>query len=179
MATQNYALIDDVFTPFKSAHLKIKVAKSAWEKQGYFQLRKQIFSQEQKLLPNNEKDAEDFRAIAIIALANAWSIGDDIVGAVRIFQSQHEVNTWYGGRLCVNQTYRRHLGIGKALINEAVSLAKDQGCENFLANVQVQNEKYFQQLYWQSIESCDIAGHPHILMKAQMDKYPIMSRDTV
>lgn len=177
MAKQHFALVDDSFSPFKSSHIKVKVAKSEWEKKGYYDLRKTTFSKEQKLLPENEKDASDFRAIPIVALSSSWSIGDEIIGAVRIYQLPDEVNTWYGGRLCVSRAYRGHLGIGKALINEAVSRAIDLGCECFLANVQKQNEKYFHSVHWQTIKPIEIAGRPHVHMMATLDKYPFMARD--
>lgn len=177
MAQCQYALINESFSDFKSEHVRVKVAKSNWEKQGYFELRKRTFSQEQKILPDNEKDAQDFRAIPIVALASSWSIGDEVVGAVRIYQTEEERQTWYGGRLCVARPYRGHLSIGKALINEAVSRAKDLGCREFLANVQQQNENYFQNLHWETVHLIEVAGRPHVHMRAKLDKYPFMPRE--
>jgi len=106
---------------------KHQYAESQWEKQQYFQLRKNTFSREQKILPENETDAKDFAAIPIIALASCWSIGEQVVGAVRIYQEADKQDLWFGGRLCVSRPYRGHKNIGKALINEAVSRAKDLG----------------------------------------------------
>lgn len=171
-----FALIDESFPPFKSEHIKIKVAKSKWERDGYFKLRKQTFSKEQKIFQNQEKDSKDFQAIPIIALASSWSIGEEIIGAVRIFKKNGTINTWYGGRLCVSKPYRRQQNIGKALINEAVSLAKDYGCENFFAEVQKQNEDYFKSLHWLSLDDINIKDRPHVRMKAQLTHYPFMPR---
>lgn len=173
---QRYALVEENFSQFKSAHIKIKVAKSEWERQGYFNLRQNIFSKEQKIFKSQEKDTKDFQAIPIVAIASSWSIGDEIVGAVRIFRKNDSVNTWYGGRLCVAKLYRGQLSIGKSLINEAVSLAKDHGCEQFFAEVQKQNENYFKSLYWESLEYMDIAQRPHVKMQAHLESYPFMSR---
>lgn len=177
MAKCQYALVDDVFKEFRSQHIRVKVADSSWEKQGYFHLRKATFSLEQKILPDNEQDGEDFKAIPIVALASSWSIGDEIAGAVRIYRQEGEPDTWYGGRLCVAKKYRGHMGIGKALINEAVSRAKDLGCTKFLANVQAQNEHYFQSVHWETVKTLEIAGRPHVHMQAQLEFYPFMSRD--
>lgn len=177
MAKLHYALIDDQFSEFKSAHVRVRVAKSKWEKQGYYDLRKRTFALEQKILPEEEKDAQDFRAIPIVALSSSWSIGDAVVGAVRIYELADEPGTWYGGRLCVARKYRGHLSIGKALINEAVSRAIDLGCTKFLANVQKQNETYFKNVHWKTVEEIEVAGRPHVHMEADLPSYPFMPRD--
>lgn len=180
MAKHAFALVDDYFQDFRSHHIRVKVASSAWERQGYFHLRRETFAREQNILPEHDEiDAQDFQAIAIIALASSWSIGDEVVGAVRIYRdlSQSDENTWYGGRLCVSRAYRGHRGIGKALINEAVARAKDLGCQRFLANVQAQNATYFESLHWQSLNTLELAGRPHVHMQAQLKAYPFMPRD--
>ena len=176
-----FALVDDTFEEYRSQHVRVKVADTHWEKHGYFHLRKQTFSREQKLLPDDEKDAHDFRAIPIIAIASSWSISDEVIGAVRIYRDtdEHGNPVWYGGRLCVARTYRGLQSIGKALINEAVSRAKDLGCTRFLANIQPQNEKYFQTVHWTTIGTVEVAGKHHVRMQAQLEKYPFMPRDPV
>lgn len=177
MPKRSYALIDDTFSDFLSHHIRVKVARSSWERQGYFHLRKQTFSREQKILPETETDTKDFRAIPIVALATSWYIGDEIAGAVRIYQHESKPTTWYGGRLCVARRYRGHKRIGKALINEAVSRAIDLGCTEFLATVQPQNETYFQSVHWETIGEIEVAGRPHVHMRAQLEHYPFMERD--
>lgn len=180
MPKHQYALVDDYFQDFRSHHIRVKVADTSWERQGYFSLRKETFAREQNILQEkNEIDSQDFKAIAIIALASSWCIGDEVVGAVRIYQDQQSLNeqTWYGGRLCVCRAYRGHRGIGKALINEAVSRAKDLGCKTFLANVQTQNVAYFQSVHWRTLDYLQVAGKPHVRMQANLDAYPFMPRD--
>ncbi|WP_160062721.1 MSMEG_0567/Sll0786 family nitrogen starvation N-acetyltransferase [Psychromonas sp. L1A2] len=177
MAKAKFAVINDVFPSFRSQHIQVKVATSPWEKQEYFQLRNKTFTQEQTILTGKEKDTKDFEAIPIIALASNWSIGEEIAGAVRIYKISDTDNTWYGGRLCVARTYRGYQNIGKALINEAVSRAKDLGCQTFLATVQPQNEKYFKSVHWKTLGSIEVAGKPHVHMEANLDMYPFMTRD--
>jgi putative N-acetyltransferase (TIGR04045 family) len=178
MAKFNYAFDDQTFQDFRSQHLQVKVANSSWEKQRYFALRKAVFAQEQKILPDNEQDGQDFRAIPIVALASNCGVIDDVVGAVRIYpQDQADgEQLWFGGRLCVARAYRGHQAIGKALINEAVSRAIDLGCTRFLANVQPQNEAYFHSVHWQTLGSIEVAGRTHVRMQAQLDAYPFMPR---
>ena len=179
MPKYNFAWVDDSFKDFRSQHVRVKLAKSDWEKKGYFNLRKDTFSHEQKILSENEKDEKDFRAIPIVAVASSWSIGDAVVGAVRIYEDLDAEGrkVWYGGRLCVARHYRGLQSIGKGLINEAVSRAKDLGCTRFLANVQPQNERYFQSVHWQTLGQKTIAGLPHVHMMAELDSYPFMPRD--
>ncbi|MNV82402.1 hypothetical protein D3C71_1761340 [compost metagenome] len=66
--------------------------------------------------------------------------------------------------------------IGKALVNEAVSRAKELGCEVFRATVQAQNETYFHALCWQTLEQLELLGQPHCLMQADLPSYPLMPR---
>jgi len=177
MAKLHYAFDDQTFSDFRSQHIQVKVADSSWEKQRYFALRKSVFAQEQKILPDNEQDGQDFRAIAIVAMASNWGVTDDVVGAVRIYQVEDDQhNLWFGGRLCVARAYRGHQSIGKALINEAVARAKDLGCTRFLANVQPQNESYFQSVHWQTLGTIEVAGRPHVRMQAELEHYPFMPR---
>jgi putative N-acetyltransferase (TIGR04045 family) len=63
-----------------------------------------------------------------------------------------------GGRLCVDPVYRHQHAIGKALINAAVSTAKNLGCTTFLATVQQQNERYFQKLCWDTVHELNVAN---------------------
>lgn len=181
MPRYQYALVEDSFPSYKSQHLRVKVAHTPWEKTGYFELRKNTFSLEQKILPDNEKDAQDFRAIPIIALAENWGVDDQVVGAVRIYEDLDSDGNkvWFGGRLCVSRDYRGHRSIGKALINEAVSRAIDLGCTRFLANVQPQNEKYFQSVHWHTLGQITVAGKPHVHMQAHLPSYPFMPRDCI
>lgn len=176
MAKLCYAFDEQTFADFRSQHIQVKPASSPWEKQRYFALRKAVFAQEQKILPDNEQDGQDFRAIAIVALASSCGVVDDVVGAVRIYPLEESEAVWFGGRLCVARAYRGHQSIGKALINEAVSRAIDLGCTRFLANVQPQNEAYFQSVHWQTLGAVEVAGRAHVRMQAQLEAYPFMPR---
>lgn len=178
---QRYAFDDQYFYPYRSTDLVVKVVDNLWEKKRYFALRKQVFAQEQKILTTHEQDANDFAAIPIVALSSNCGQRDDVVGAVRIYQTASiergdAENIWYGGRLCVSAAYRGFHDIGKSLINEAVSRAKDLGCTVFLANVQVQNEAYFQNLHWENVCALEISGHKHVCMRAALAFYPFMPR---
>jgi putative N-acetyltransferase (TIGR04045 family) len=174
MPKNSFAFVEDTFDSFRSHDIVVKVADTPWEQKAYYKLRQQVFSKEQKILPDNEKDSQDFRAVPIVAVASNWGVSDTVVGAVRIYSIGDDV--WFGGRLCVARAYRGFREIGKALINEAVSRAIDLGCKQFLANVQIQNEHYFQRLYWKTIEHIEVEHRPHARMEAMLEHYPFMKR---
>ncbi len=173
MTRHAFALTHDTFVDFLAGDMLVKPAVEAWERAGYYALRHAVFSAEQGLL-EQDKDTHDFQAIPIVAVARHCGMPDQVIGAVRIYST--EPGTWYGGRLCVDQDYRRHGMIGKALVNEAVSRAIDLGCTTFLATVQQANEDYFHSLHWQSLHCLELLGQPHVLMQAQLDKYPFTPR---
>ena len=164
----------DTFGDFHATRIQVRPASASWERTRYFALRQRVFSEEQQL-PIRDQDGEDFRATAIVAITDLCGINDDVVGAVRIFPvaDPNLPNLWFGGRLCVAPTYRGRADIGKALINTAVSRAKMLGCEHFHAFVQKQNGRYFSSLHWHTLEELEIAGRPHLRMRADLDHYPL------
>ena len=178
MAELHYAIDEETLDPYRSPQIQVQPAQTSWQKQRYFALRRAVFAREQKILSEQEQDGQDFRAIAIVALASSCGMSDDVVGAVRIYQVDTDdgEQLWYGGRLCVALPYRGYQTIGKGLINEAVSRARDLGCTRFLANVQPQNERYFQSLHWQSLDAIEVAGRPHVRMQVDLSAYPILPR---
>ncbi|CDL81334.1 MSMEG_0567/Sll0786 family nitrogen starvation N-acetyltransferase [Xenorhabdus szentirmaii] len=155
---------------FISDDIAIKIVSEDWERHQYYHLREVTFRDEQKIL-KEDRDEYDVKALGIVAIGKTPGQSGRVIGAVRIFPGGAQ--TWYGGRLCVEPRYRRHHTIGKALINAAVSTAKDLGCRTFLATVQKQNEHYFQRLGWNSLQQLIVANIPHVLMQAQIENYPL------
>lgn len=155
---------------FISADIVIKIVSEDWERRQYYRLREATFRDEQQIL-KEDRDEYDFKAFGIVAIGQMFGEPDRVVGAVRIFPEGKQ--TWWGGRLCVDPLYRHHRAIGKALINAAVSTAKNLGCQRFLATVQQQNEVYFQKLYWHSEQNIQVANIPHVLMQANLAHYPL------
>lgn len=174
MAQVSFSWVDSGFPEFLADDIAVKPVSERWERDAYYSLRRSVFSDEQKLLAT-DRDAHDFGAIAIVAIANVCGMADQVVGAVRIYEQQPGL--WYGGRLCVARDYRQHGCIGKALINEAVSRAADLGCQRFLATVQASNESYFHDLHWQRLEAIELLGKPHYLMQADLACYPLHRRE--
>ncbi|VTX92694.1 Acetyltransferase (GNAT) family protein [Acinetobacter junii] len=154
---------------FVTDDIVIKVVTEDWERRQYYRLREATFRDEQKIL-KEDRDEYDFKALGIVAIGQMFGEHDHVIGAVRF---PNGANTWWGGRLCVEPLYRHHHAIGKALINAAVSTAKNLGCTTFLATVQQQNERYFQKLCWDTVDELNVANIPHVLMQAQVENYPL------
>ncbi|MEO0755608.1 MAG: MSMEG_0567/Sll0786 family nitrogen starvation N-acetyltransferase [Cyanobacteria bacterium J06648_16] len=147
-----------------------KLALSPAEVADYFGLRKEIFCDEQGLFEHHDRDNLDETAYPIVAIAHTPQQPDQVVGVVRIYETQPR--QWYGGRLGVHPDFRRAGRIGKGLIQKAVTTAHTWGCDRFLATVQLQNVRFFTRLHWHSLEETEILGRPHHLMEADLAFYP-------
>lgn len=174
MLAEQYGLklVNLPIVPYISSDVLIRPVKYPWERQHYWQLRKQVFVHEQRLALDSETDEHDFVATPIVALAGLAGVDRDVVGGVRIFKTRGD--QWFGGRLCVHPRYRKHKGIGMKLVNRAVCLAKQHGAAEFFAHVQPQNEPFFSKLHWHRIRDVKVAGHSHVLMEANLGAYPLV-----
>lgn len=145
---------------------QFKLAVSPTEIAAYYQLRREIFCQEQRLFESSDRDEYDLVAYPIIATNE----DNNVVGVVRIYETEPRV--WYGGRLGVRRDYRRVGRIGKGSIQKAVTTANAWGCDRFLATVQLPNVRFFQRLHWNSLKEIIICDRPHHLMEAELEFYP-------
>ncbi|NJK63802.1 MAG: GNAT family N-acetyltransferase [Synechococcaceae cyanobacterium SM2_3_1] len=136
----------------------------------YYDLRHQIFCNEQGLFAETDRDAWDTVAYPIVALQVDGSNTVQVVGVVRIYET--EPGIWYGGRLGVDPDFRRQGQIGKGLIHKAVTTAHGWGCKQFLATVQLQNVRFFRRLHWQTLSEISLLDRPHHLMQANQAAYP-------
>jgi putative N-acetyltransferase (TIGR04045 family) len=153
-----------------SNRYSFKLAQSAEELQGYYDLRRAIFCEEQGVFVEDDTDAVDATAYPIVAIDHDARLAQSVIGVVRIYEKGPRY--WYGGRLGVHPDYRRVGRIGQGLIYKAVTTANTMGCDRFLATVQLQNVRFFQRLHWDSLETIDLHGLPHHLMQADLSYYP-------
>ncbi|MBX2862251.1 MAG: GNAT family N-acetyltransferase [Leptolyngbyaceae cyanobacterium MAG.088] len=154
----------------KKRTYSFQLALSKSEITDYFDLRQQIFCEEQELFQGHDRDAIDETSYPIVAIAHTLDQPDLVVGVVRIYEKKNRL--WYGGRLGVHPDFRRVGRIGKGLIQKAVTTANTWGCDRFLATVQLQNVRFFTRLHWNSLEEIEVLGHPHHLMEADLKHYP-------
>ncbi|HEY5374425.1 MAG TPA: MSMEG_0567/Sll0786 family nitrogen starvation N-acetyltransferase [Polyangiaceae bacterium] len=153
--------------------IRAEVAREAWQIAGYFALRSEIFAAEQGLFNGSDRDLHDEHATAIVAQGEIAGMPDGVVGVVRIYRDGAAgTETWFGGRLGVAHAYRRVGAVGSALITEAVSTAHSWGCQRFLATVQQANARYFEHHHFRRLEALDLLGRPHVLMQADLERYP-------
>lgn len=157
------------FAAFHPTEFRVKFAASRWEREGAHTLRRQVFCREQGLFGEDDRDAIDDYAIAIVALSMVGVAADQIVGTVRIHEEAPGV--WYGSRLAVERDSRRVGAIGATLIRLAVSSAHAMGARTFLAHVQAQNGPLFQQMHWETLDEVELHGRPHLKMRADLDFY--------
>ncbi|MCB2185182.1 MAG: MSMEG_0568 family radical SAM protein [Deltaproteobacteria bacterium] len=134
---------------------------AAWE------VRHQVFVQEQGILPDTDQDEHDPRAIHLVARN-----GEGVVGTVRVFASPPDSDRWVGGRLAVKRSHRAG-GAGELLVREAVRTVKRQGCRVFTASIQAPNVGFFQKLGWQCLGTpFMLHGKEHQLMQADLENAP-------
>ena len=157
------------------SHFTIKWATLEWEKNQALELRRQVFCVEQGLFDQHDLDEIDVHAQCLVAVANHGGWPDKVVGTVRIHLYQDDgchKKVWWGSKLAVEKSMRHRSGIGAALIKLAVGSAHGLGCTQFLAQVQKQNETLFNRLSWQSHYDLQVRNRPHVMMKADLNRYP-------
>ena len=175
--------------PYKGKYITFDFASEAWQQRQYWNLRKEIFCDEQKIFEGQDRDTIDLNAIPIVAQCSFGGAVDQVIGVVRI--DEREPGKWFGSRLGVAELYRLlsgfnsdklfdknipihpfTLGVGAALIFKAVSTATALGCKEFYAHVQVQNVKLFERLHWKVLEIVTLHGMEHAFMQADLSYYP-------
>lgn len=157
--------------PFVSAQVTSAVASERWELASYWALRRAIFCEETALFSSalQERDAHDERALPLIALAHSAGTPDQVVGVVRVYESESRI--WFGGRLGVERAYRAHGHVGAALVRSAVHSAIARGCDRFYATVLRENARYFERLAFAPERAIEVCGRPHVLMQASLAAY--------
>jgi len=157
--------------PFVSSQVTCGVAREPWQLRAYWALRHEVFCEETGLFASvaSERDAEDARALPIVALSHCAGSPEEVIGVVRIYEA--EGGTWYGGRLAVARAYRVRRAVGAALIRAAVTTALGRGCQRFVATVLASNGAYFRRHGFRVVGSLELCGRPHLLMEARLDAF--------
>lgn len=168
----------DLPTTFVPCEFRVKWADGGWEIDQARRLRRVVFCVEQGLFGGDDLDAVDAHAQPIVALACLGGMTDQLVGTVRIHRGVDsngqgfDDGVWWGSRLAVHAAFRHHGRIGATLIRLAVGSAVARGCRVFLAHVQSQNRVFFEKLHWQVLREEILHGRPHLLMQADLARYP-------
>lgn len=155
---------------FLSPDFIIRAAAQPWELEGVRKLRHQVFVQEQAIFVGDDRDDIDDIALPLAAISTFASEADQVVGTVRIHEESPRI--WRGSRLAVAHSHRRMGRLGAELIHLAVSTAHGRGCDQFLAQVQMQNVTLFRRLRWTPLREIEVHGVPHMEMQADLAFYP-------
>jgi len=133
------------------------------EQEKAFEIRREVFVEEQKIFSVSDRDEHDLKSIHLVAELNR-----EVVGTVRLFPVDRKGH-WVGGRLAVKKKFR-HTGAGELLVKEAIKCVKQKGCKKFTAHIQVENVPFFSRLGWKTIEPVkEYFGKPHQLMEANLE----------
>ncbi|QXE92656.1 GNAT family N-acetyltransferase [Geomonas subterranea] len=152
---------------------RIEVANSSWKLSGYFQVRKEVFVNEQEIYSVTDLDDHDGDAIPLVAIMN-----ERVVGAVRCYRKSGTL--WYGGRLAVLPEYRIY-NIGAMLVRKAVEVMScHPEADRFLATVQIQNVRFFKRLGWFPLgHPIMLVGVKHQVMEHLLGREPATVRHSV
>jgi hypothetical protein len=187
--TERFFMIFEPFDDFTPPDFLFRIARTPEELEGYWNLRREIFCEEQHVFEKTDRDDIDENAIPIVCETLIAGMEDTVVGVVRI--DERQPGLWHGSRLGVARDFRsvrrmspgvpfrnrqpvyRGLGaIGAGLIYKAVSTAHALGCQEFLATVQHQNARFFERLHWKPLGELDLFGLRHVKMRADLSFYP-------
>jgi putative N-acetyltransferase (TIGR04045 family) len=154
--------------PFLSPQITCVLASEPWQLRAYWALRREVFCEETGLFATTatERDAQDARALPIVALSHSAGSPEEVIGVVRIYAA--EGGSWYGGRLAVARAYRGKPAVGAGLIRAAVTTAIAHGCQRFVATVLASNGDYFCRNGFCALSSLELCGRPHLLMEARL-----------
>jgi len=139
-------------------------ARTSFELNQAFDIRREVFVTEQKIFETSDRDPDDLNGIHLVAKQ-----GQDVVGTVRVFRNGNGNRHWIGGRLAVKKGYRSS-GAGELLVRRAVATVKEQGCTKFTAHIQEDNVPFFSHLGWKGIGMPEpYFGRVHQVMEANLE----------
>ncbi|WP_218280195.1 MSMEG_0567/Sll0786 family nitrogen starvation N-acetyltransferase [Verrucomicrobium spinosum] len=98
-------MLFEPFPEYKPRDFVFKIASTPQELQGYWNLRRDVFCEEQGVFVEHDRDEVDAHAIPLICATLVAGMVDEVVGTVRI--DEREPRLWYGSRLCVHKAHRR------------------------------------------------------------------------
>jgi putative N-acetyltransferase (TIGR04045 family) len=168
----------ELSTAFMPCEFRIKWADSVWEVEHARRLRRAVFCAEQGVFALDDSDEIDKYSQPLVALSCVGGMSDQVVGTVRIHRDAGSLGqdddqaVWWGSRLAVHASFRRHGRLGETLIRLAVGSARALGAQVFLAHVQEQNQRLFEKLNWVALRSEKLHGRAHVLMQAEISCYP-------
>lgn len=134
--------------------VEVYIARTAAELAGHFEVRRQVFVDEQGLFDQTDRDRWDDTALHVVAVVDT-----EVVGAVRLYQLD-EAGLWQGDRLSVTENARKQRA-GGPLVRFAVKTAGELDGHLMIARIQAPIVPLFRFLGWECvgglIDYCGIA----------------------
>jgi predicted GNAT family N-acyltransferase len=139
--------------PTPRMKVKLRQVRSRRDLEKAFAIRMKVFVREQGVPHAIELDADDAKAIHLLAL-----VQERAVGAARVVLKRHTAKI---GRMAVLKTYRGR-GIGKELLKRAIKLGKAKGANRLYLHAQVSVIGFYEKLGFRSVGRMFVeAGIPH------------------
>jgi predicted GNAT family N-acyltransferase len=144
---------------------KVKISQVAWsEAENYLrEVRTTVFIEEQLVTPEFEWDELDEGAVHLLAML------EDVNSAPRPIACLRIINFHKIGRMAVLKNYR-NMGLGTALLLEAVEICKNHGSKSICLSAQMHAIHFYQQAGFKQVsdEYCDV-HIPHVDMQLDLN----------
>jgi putative N-acetyltransferase (TIGR04045 family) len=142
----------------------------------YHLLRRAVFVDRQRLFERDDIDDVDLDPRTVVLLARADD--GEVLGGVRLGPVTPDVDLgwWHGGRLVARPG--GPLGVGADLVKAACRHAAAVGVLRFEADVQIQNQRFFQRLGWQVVPAAGPLRPGHVRMRHRDDRIGALARAT-
>lgn len=122
-----------------------------------YAVRREVFQREQGVAEEEEFDADDESAVHVLALVDGQPAG---TGRLVLHPDYARI-----GRMAVYRPYRRG-GVGRALLDRLMELARARGARRFVLHAQVQAIPFYESAGFRACsEVFDEAGIPHRRME--------------
>jgi len=143
-----------------AAPIAVRVIRLAKDRAAAFDIRRRVFQDEQGVSAEEEFDADDDRAVHVLA-----RVGPTAVGTARLlFDSGHAKV----GRMAVLRAWRRR-GVGRALLDTCVGIAGKRGVTQLVLHAQVHAIPFYTALGFSVAgEEFEEAGIPHRRMERHL-----------
>jgi putative N-acetyltransferase (TIGR04045 family) len=134
----------------------------------HFAIRRSVFVEGQGLFEHDDRDDRDEHPATLHAVG---LVGDDVVGAVRLYPLD-DGGLWKGDRLAVLPSERASQ-LGAMLVRFAVRTAGELGGRRMIAQVQVPNVRFFERLGWRRDgDPAPMLGVEHQPMAIELSRRP-------
>ncbi len=133
--------------------LKLRQVRSRQDLEKAFAIRMRVFVREQGVPREIELDADDGKAIHLVAL-----VQESAVGTARVVLKRHTAKI---GRMAVLKTYRGR-GVGRELLKRAVALARRKDAAHVFLHAQLPVTSFYEKLGFRCRGAIFMeAGIPH------------------